>query len=274
MPTPKIWFLTGASRGLGRAFAEAALSRGDRVAATARRTDSLSDLAARFGDAVLPIRLDVTDRADCFAAVRHAHEIFGRLDVVVNNAGYGLSGAVEEVTETEARAQLDTNLFGALWVTQAAVPILRSQRTGHLVQISSLGGVAALPLLGLYHASKWGLEGFTESLAQEVAPFGVKVTIVEPSAFRTDWWGDSMNKATSNPAYDRARDDLHAITGEPAGDPQRAATALLSIVDSPEPPLRVLFGVQAYDVATATYRRRLTTWAEWETTSRRADSAN
>ena len=155
----KIWFITGTSRGFGREWAAAALERGDRVAATARNTDSLDDLVQKYGDALLPITLDVTDRDADFGAVKRAHEHFGRLDVVVNNAGYGHFGLVEELSESDARDQLETNLFGALWVTQAALPYLREQGSGHIIQVSSIGGISAFPLVGIYHASKWALEG-------------------------------------------------------------------------------------------------------------------
>ena len=165
----KVWFITGTSRGFGREWAIAALERGDKVAATARDTTSLDDLTAKYGDAILPLQLDVTDRAADFAAVKQAHEHFGRLDVVVNNAGYGQFGFVEEVSEQDARDQIETNVFGALWVTQAALPYLRAQGSGHIIQVSSIGGIVAFPNVGIYHASKWALEGFSQSLAQEVA---------------------------------------------------------------------------------------------------------
>src|ERR1700759_1192975 len=192
----RTWFIPGASRGFGRSFAQAALAAGDRVAATARDTSALEDLVAEHGDAVVPIALAVTDRDAAVAAVATAHERLGRLDVVVNNAGYGVSGAIEELTEAQARAQIEVNFFGALWVTQAALPILREQGSGWIVQVSSIGGLAAFPLTGIYHASKWALEGFSETLRQEVEPFGIKVLMVEPSGFRTDWAGSSMDRAT------------------------------------------------------------------------------
>src|SRR5215468_8319758 len=176
----KTWFITGTSRGFGREWAIAALDRGDQVAATARDVSSLDDLAARHGEAILPIQLDVTGRDACFAAVRQAHGHFGQLDVVVNNAGYGQFGTVEEISEQEARDQLETNLFGALWVTQAALPYLRGQGSGHIIQVSSIGGINAFPYLGTYHASKWGLEGLSQALNQEVQPLGIKVTLIEP----------------------------------------------------------------------------------------------
>src|SRR3954469_5120703 len=192
---PKTWYTAGASRGFGREWTIAALDRGDSVAATARDTATLDDLVKRFGDRILPLRLDVTDREADFAAVRRAHEHFGRLDVVVNNAGYGQFGMIEEIPEHEARAQFETNLFGVLWVTQAALPFLRAQGSGHILQVSSIGGVTAFIETGAYHASKWALEGFTQSLAQEVKDFGINVTIIEPGGFTTDWAGPSAKQA-------------------------------------------------------------------------------
>src|SRR3954454_4070268 len=202
----KVWFITGTSKGFGRVWAEAALERGDRGAATARDVSTLDALVEQYGDNVLPLALDVTDKAAIDAAVEQAHERFGALDVVVNNAGYGLFGTIEELTEEQARAQIETNLFGPLWVTQAALPILREQRSGHIIQVSSIGGVLAFPLLGLYHASKWGLEAFTQSLAAEVAPFGINVTIVEPGGYSTDWAGPSSVQAERLPAYEELWD--------------------------------------------------------------------
>src|SRR6195952_1734961 len=198
----KTWFITGASRGFGREWAIAALERGDTVAATARDTSTLDDLVAQFGDKILPIQLDVTDRAADFAAVAQAHDHFGRLDVVVNNAGYGQFGMVEEISEAEARAQVDTNLFGALFVTQAALPYLRAQGSGHILQVSSIGGISAFPNIGMYNASKWALEAFSQSLAAEVADFGITVTIIEPGAYSTDWGGASARHASPLPAYE------------------------------------------------------------------------
>ena len=191
----KTWFITGTSKGFGRVWAEAALERGDKVAATARDVASLQPLAERYGERVALIALDVTDKAAVAAAVAETLRRFGRIDVAVNNAGYGLFGAIEEVSEAEARAQLDTNLFGALWVTQAVLPAMRARKGGHIIQVSSIGGVNAFPTIGLYHASKWALEGFSQALAAEVAGFGIKVTIVEPGGFATDWGGPSAKRA-------------------------------------------------------------------------------
>src|ERR1700684_1106560 len=187
----KTWFITGTSRGFGREWAIAALERGDRVAATARDTSTLDDLVEKYGAALLAIELDVTDRDADFAAVKQAHDHLGRLDIVVNNAGYGHFGMVEELSEDDARAQLETNLFGALWVTQAALPFLREQGSGHINQVSAIGGISAFAGVGLYHASKWGLEGFSQALSLEVKDFGIHVTLVEPGGFSTDWDGSS-----------------------------------------------------------------------------------
>lgn len=267
----KIWFVTGAGRGFGRQFTEAALSRGDRVAATARKVAALDDLMAAHGDAVLPLELDVTDKAAVFAAVARAKERFGRIDVVVNNAGYGLFGAVEELTEEQLRGQMETNLFGAVWVTQAALPYLREQGAGHIVQISSIGGVAAGPLLGGYHASKWALEGLTEALAQEVAGQGIKVTLVEPSAFETDWIGSSAVRAEPLPVYDPVREQLAKLrAGSESGDPAAVGQALLEVVDAENPPLRVFFGTGGGQFLPHIYADRLKTWSEWADLSVRA----
>ncbi|BBH70698.1 short-chain dehydrogenase/reductase [Actinoplanes sp. OR16] len=267
----KVWFITGTSRGFGRHFAEAALGRGDRVAATARDTGSLDDLVAEYGDAVLPLALDVTSREAVEAAVAAAHEKFGRLDVVVNNAGYGLFGMVEEITEEQLRDQLETNLFGAFFVTRAVLPILREQKSGHIIQISTIGGVGAFPSLGGYHASKWALEGLTESLAQEVAGLGIAVTLVEPGGFATDWAGSSAVHAVPNPAYQPIRDAMAARSADAQyGDPAAAGPALLQIVDAEQPPLRVLFGSQPTQIVKHLYAQRLQTWADWEHVSHAA----
>jgi NAD(P)-dependent dehydrogenase (short-subunit alcohol dehydrogenase family) len=274
----RIWFITGASRGFGRSFTEAALAAGDRVAATARDTSSLDDLVTEHGDAILPIELDVTNRDAAFAAVRQTHDAFGRLDVVVNNAGYGVSGAIEELTEEQARRQIEVNLFGALWVTQAALPILREQRSGWIVQVSSIGGLAAFPLTGIYHASKWALEGFSESLRQEVEPFGIKVLMVEPSGFRTDWAGSSMDRSEPIDAYqaieaiaNRRAFQQESNNGSQPGNPDLAAKALLDTLSQDEPPFRLLLGNVAYDVAVDRYQSRLEEFRAGEKVARGAD---
>ncbi|MEU5381382.1 MULTISPECIES: SDR family oxidoreductase [unclassified Streptomyces] len=267
----KVWFITGTSRGFGREWAEAALERGDRVAATARNIESLKALTDSYGDRVLALQLDVTDKAAVDTAVAHAHEHFGRLDVVVNNAGYGLFGTIEEVSEDEARAQIETNLFGALWVTKAALPILRAQGSGHFVQVSSIGGLMAFPNLGLYHASKWAVEAFSQSLALEVAPFGIHVTIVEPTGYSTDWSGDSAVNATPIDVYEPAR-AARAARVKPGmvGDPTATREAILAIVDADEPPLRVFFGRGQVERIEEEYGKRLETWHAWKDLSERA----
>lgn len=264
----KVWFITGTSKGFGRVWAQAALARGDRVAATARNVDALSALAERYGDRVATLTLDVTDKRQVEDAIREAHGRFGRLDVVVNNAGYGLFGAVEEVSESEARAQIETNLFGALWVTQAALPIMRAQRSGHIIQVSSIGGVNAFPTVGLYHASKWGLEAFSQSLAAEVSAFGIKVTIVEPGGFATDWGGSSAQRATTMPAYDNARSVIASFrSNNSPGDPEATGPAILAVVDAKDPPLRIFFGSGGLPMTRTEYARRIESWEKWNDVS-------
>jgi NAD(P)-dependent dehydrogenase (short-subunit alcohol dehydrogenase family) len=266
--TGKVWFITGTSKGFGRVWAEAALARGDRVAATARDIDTLAPLVEQYGERVMALTLDVTDKARVDAAIAEAHARFGRLDVVVNNAGYGLFGTIEEVSEAQARAQIETNLFGALWVTQAALPYMRAQRSGHIIQVSSIGGVNAFPTVGLYHASKWGLEGFSQSLAAEVADFGIKVTIVEPAGYATDWGGPSAIRADPLSAYDGARARIAAFrSGNTPGNPDATGAAILKVVDAAEPPLRIFFGSIGLPMTRAEYDRRIDTWELWNEVS-------
>ncbi|RDI64429.1 SDR family oxidoreductase [Nocardia pseudobrasiliensis] len=264
----KVWFITGVSRGFGREWTLAALERGDRVAGTARDLSTVDDVVAEYPDTFLPLRLDVTDRAADFDAVRRAAEHFGRLDVVVNNAGYGQFGMIEELTEAEVRAQFETNVFGALWVTQAALPILRSQGSGHIIQVSSIGGISAFPNLGAYHGSKWALEGFTQSLSQEVAAFGIHVTLIEPGGFSTDWAGPSAAHSTENPAYNSVREARERVrSAGRRGEPTATRSAILTVVDAPEPPLRLFLGEAPLKIATADYESRLETWRKWEQVS-------
>jgi NAD(P)-dependent dehydrogenase (short-subunit alcohol dehydrogenase family) len=266
----KTWFITGTSRGFGREWTIAALERGDNVAATARDVSSLDDLAATYGDRLLPIQLDVTDREAVFTAVRDAHDRYGRLDIIVNNAGYGQFGFVEELTEQEARQQIDTNLFGALWVTQAALPFMRAQGAGHILQVSSIGGITAFGGLGIYHASKWALEGLSQALAQEVAAFGIKVTVIEPGAFSTDWGGASAKHTTPFADYDEVREErarLRAARVAVQGNPAATGAAVLKIVDAEDPPLRVFFGENPLAMATNDYESRLATWRKWQPVS-------
>jgi NAD(P)-dependent dehydrogenase (short-subunit alcohol dehydrogenase family) len=256
----KVWFITGASRGFGRIWTEAALRRGDRVAASARDPRSLDDLVAAHGDALLPLRLDVTDRNAVFEAVGRATHRFGRLDVVVNNAGYGHFGAVEELTEAEIRAQMETNFFGALWVLQAALPIMREQGSGHLVNVTSEGGVRAYPGIGAYHASKWAVEGLSESLVKEVRDLGIRVTNIEPGPYDTDWLAVGSRHSTPIAAYDRFRADAADFE---IGDPAATASPLFAVVDAEEPPLRVFFG-KSFEPVRAEHLARIAEWERWQ----------
>jgi NAD(P)-dependent dehydrogenase (short-subunit alcohol dehydrogenase family) len=269
----KVWLITGSSKGFGRVWAQAALGRGDRVAATARDTSSLDDLVAEHGQRVLPLELDVTDKPAIDRSVAAAHQQFGRLDVIVNNAGYGQFGAIEEVSEEDARRQIETNLFGPLWVTKAAIPILRHQGSGHIVQVSSIGGVVAFPTLGLYHASKWALEAFSQSLSEELEEFGVRVTIIEPGGYATDWSGASSGRSAELPVYDGVRERRYRRMGpvrERPGDPDATGPAILELVDADEPPLRVFFGSSGLQLARREYAGRLETWERWNHLSQRA----
>ncbi|MFF8289528.1 SDR family NAD(P)-dependent oxidoreductase [Streptomyces sp. NPDC016309] len=272
--TSRVWFITGASRGLGRAFTEAALTAGDRVAVAARTMAPLEELAAAHPGRVLPLGVDVTDRAAVFAAVAEAVGHFGRLDIVVNNAGMLSIGMVEEFTEAEARAQMDINFFGTLWVSQAVMPALRKQGSGHLVQVSSIAALGGFPSTGLYSASKFALEGLSEALAAEAAGFGVKMSIVQPGGYWTDLY-TAMRSTSPLEAYAPLREELakQFAEGSVDSDPKLAATALLKLVDSDEPPLRLLLGGMIYDLAFDITRTRMDTWAAWEHVSRAAEHA-
>jgi NAD(P)-dependent dehydrogenase (short-subunit alcohol dehydrogenase family) len=263
----KTWFITGTSRGFGREWTIAALERGDRVAASARDVSTLADLEAKYGDNLLALPLDVTNRSAVFDTVATAHDAFGQLDIVVNNAGYGQFGMIEEISEQEIREQIETNVFGALWVTQAALPYLRAHGRGHIIQVSSIGGISAFQNVGAYHASKWALEGFSQALAKEVESFGIRVTLVEPGGFSTDWGGASAKHATANPAYDEVREvaaRFRAERTDSQGDPTASSGAILKLVDAENPPLRVFFGDGPLGLAVADYEQRLATWREWE----------
>ncbi|MBC7519415.1 MAG: SDR family oxidoreductase [Microbacteriaceae bacterium] len=266
----KIWFITGTSRGFGREWAIAALDRGDRVAATARSISSLDDLVDTYGEAILPITLDVTDRAAAFAAVARAHDHFGRLDIVINNAGYGQFGMIEEISEQEAHAQFDANVFGALWVSQAALPFMREQGSGHILQVSSIGGISAFPTVGIYNASKFALEGMSQALANEIKGFGIFVTLIEPAGYTTDWSTDSAQRATPIPAYDKMREaatTMRASRQSAQGNPLATRTAILKVVDAAEPPLRVFFGESPLALAKAEYAARIAEWEKWQPVS-------
>ena len=259
----KVWFVTGAGRGLGRAIARAALERGDRVAATSRRLEDVADLSAVFGENVLPLGLDVRDRTQATPAIAAARDRFGRLDLVVNNAARALTGAVEEPPEHEVRDCIDTNLLGPLWVTQAALPVLRGQGGGHVIQISSGGGVISWPMNGIYQATKWGLEGMSEALAQEAAHLGIKVTIVQVGHMESGMGRPPAKDQPELEAYSKPRVLLSGVGGRKGNDPNDLAARLLRVADSPEPPLRVLLGRPLTDIRAA-YEVRLKLWEEWQ----------
>ncbi len=261
----KVWFITGASRGFGRIWAEAALARGDKVAATARDAASVADLAERFGDAALPLALDVTRPDQVRQAVARAHGRFGRLDVVVNNAGYTLVGTVEEASEAEVRAIFDTNLFGALAVIQAALPLLRAQGSGRILGVSSGMGVVAMPLAGFYCASKWAFEALHESLAQEVRGHGIRVTLLEPGAYATEFSSPQSLKLTAGiDAYAALRQETSGrLSNAQRGDPRATADAILRIVDAEDPPLRFAVGSTVLPMARAAYADRIAVWEAW-----------
>ena len=263
--SPKVWFVTGASRGFGRLWTEAALARGDKVAATARDAASLDDLKQRFGDAVLPLALDVTRTDQAKAAVRQAHDYFGRLDVVVNNAGYTLVGTIEEATEDDIRALFDTNLLGSLRVIQAVLPLLRAQGTGHIIGVSSGMGVMAAPLIGFYCASKWAFEAMHESLSKEVAGFGINVTMIEPGAYATEFGTPaSMRIADGMDVYADFRAHTFAgLAGAKHDDPKNTPAAVMQIVDAKDPPLRFFLGADGLPMARGIYADRLATWENW-----------
>ncbi|MFI6774061.1 SDR family NAD(P)-dependent oxidoreductase [Nocardia sp. NPDC050412] len=265
----RTWFITGANRGLGRAFTLATLAGGDRVVATARDPRSMADID---DDRLTVLPLDVRDRDRAIATVNEAFAIAGSIDVIVNNAGYGLVGAVEELTEAEIRAQMDTNFYGALWVSQTAVPHLRNQGSGHIVQISTVGAVGSLPLFSMYNASKWALEGFGAALADELRPFGIHVTLAQLGGFDTDWAKSSMRFATALPAYDELRNGILGIPNYPdptapppqtetdtewvEATPEVAAAELIALVNMPNPPVRKVIGPGAHQMVTMALDQR------------------
>lgn len=264
----KTWFITGAGRGFGRVWTEAALQRGDRVVATARDVRALDDLVTAYGDTVLPLALDVTDKSGGEAAVRKAAEHFGRIDVLVNNAGYGLLGALEELAEEDLRELLETNLFGPLWLTRAVLPVMRAQGAGHILQISSQTVHFAVPTLGAYQMSKWALEGFSESLAAEVAGHGINVTIIEPEGYTTDWGGSSLQVADPLPEYAEVHAAVQAMIADlEYGDPLATSAAIFAVVDAERPPLRIFLGRNPQALAKETYAGRIAEWDAWESVS-------
>jgi NAD(P)-dependent dehydrogenase (short-subunit alcohol dehydrogenase family) len=270
------WLITGSSRGFGRALAAAALDAGDNVTATARRREQVKDLAERYGGRVITVGLDVTDERAAEAAVAATTAAFGSLDVVVNNAGYAHSAAIEDMPPADFRAQIETNLFGVVNVTRAALPVLHAQRSGHFLQFSSVGGrVGGSPGMGAYQTAKFAVEGFSEVLNAEVSPLGIKVTIVEPGPFRTDWAGSSMTVYPVSPDYEQTVGRMNTFRQQTLrtwpGDPLRAARILIDVVNNPDPPLRLLLGAAAVESAEKSSIARAAETAAWADVSRSAD---
>jgi NAD(P)-dependent dehydrogenase (short-subunit alcohol dehydrogenase family) len=272
----KTWLITGSSRGFGRELAKAVLNDGDRVVATARRPEQLKGLVLEYGDRARAVALDVTDAAAARAAVQTAIHEFGTLDIVVNNAGYANSSPIEETPDDDFRAQIETNLFGLVNVTKAALPVLHKQRSGHFIQFSSIGGrVGGTPGMGAYQTAKWAVEGFSEVLSNEVKPFGVKVTIIEPGAFRTDWGGSSMRRLPISEDYDQTVGAMNRYRESTVdnwpGDPARAARIITEIIRLDEPPLRLLLGGGAVESAEKASKVRAAEAEKWADVSRSAD---
>ena len=247
--TKKVWFITGSSRGLGRSLTEAVLANGDSVAATARNPETLNDLVEKYPEQILPIKLDVTNYDDIYQSVADTARYFGRIDVLVNNAGFGIIGAAEAFTDAQVRSQLETNLYAPIEITRAVLPYMRRERSGRILQISSVGGRVGNAGLTMYQAAKFGLGGFSEALAKEVAPLGILVTCVEPGGFRTDWGGASMTFARHIDGYETNVDQRVEFFSEgkfvAMGDPCKAAKVMLELVDHPEPPMHLVLGSEA-----------------------------
>jgi len=265
----KTWFITGASRGFGRIWAEAALERGDRVAATARKLGSIADLNDKYGDRVLTLELDVTDAVQAKHAVEKAHAHFGHLDIVLNNAGYSLVGTIEESSADDIRMLYETNVIGPVSVIQAALPLLREQGYGHILGTSSNLGHVTLPVIGYYCSSKWAFEAIHESLAAEVKPFNIKVTIIEPGAYATEFGSqESLKFAAGMDIYgDYKAEFFKSLQSLERGDPKATPQALFKMVDSGNPPLRFNLGSHNLEWTRKTYQERMAVWEEWNEVS-------
>jgi NAD(P)-dependent dehydrogenase (short-subunit alcohol dehydrogenase family) len=271
----QVWFITGSSRGIGRALAEAVLAAGHRLVATARNPEQLSNLVEHYGNRVRAITLDVTDEQAALTAVQATVDVFGRIDVLVNNAGYGDIASIEDTSLKDFRAQVETNLFGVVNVTKAAIPVMRRQGAGHIFQLSSIGGRVGPVGRGAYAAAKWGVEGFSEVLAKEVGPHGIKVTIVEPGGFRTDFAGSSTTIAPDNPAYASTVGAVarfqREYNGAQPGDPNKAAAALLHVATLEKPPLRLPLGSDAARAVEEAERARAEEDKRWRQLSESTD---
>ena len=272
----KIWFITGSARGLGRSLTEAVLKNGAKVAATARNPQQLDDLKIKYPGRILPLALDVTNAKQIREAVDAAVNEFGRIDVLVNNAGFGITGAAESYSEEQVRSQLETNLYAPILITRAVLPIMRKQRAGHILQISSIGGRIGNPGLSMYQAAKFGLGGFSEALAKEVAPLGIHVTSVEPGGFRTEWGSESMTFAPEVEGYEASVGwmikYLRSGTFKPMGDPQKAAKVMIELVENPEPPVHLVLGSEAAGFLQQADAARKTEFEKWLPVTKSTDS--
>lgn len=262
----KTIFITGASKGFGKLWVQAFLEKGYNVAATSRNAKSLGDLSSQYKSQFLPVSLDITNREAVIEAIQKTKNHFGTIDVVINNAGYGVFGAVEEVSEKAIKDVFQANVYGTLWVTQAALPILRAQQSGHIIQLSSVLGVYSIPTLGIYNATKYAVEGFSEALAAEVKDHGIKVTLLEPNGYNTDFAGASAVVGDNIAAYDNLKSKLNEIEGIPAhdyGNPEATVPVILKLVESQNPPLRLFLGKVGLKKTKKEYAERMKTWEEW-----------
>jgi len=272
----KVWLITGCSTGFGRELSKAALEAGHKVVVTARKPGDVQDIAAGFPDTAITVKLDVTRPEEIKSAVQQAEEKFGRIDVLVNNAGIGYFGAIEESEDEEVRRMFEINVFGLANMTKAVLPVMRRQRSGHIINIASIGGLVGFPAVGFYNATKFAVDGLSESLAKETAPLGIKVTVIAPSGFRTDWAGRSANNskiviedyaATAG----QNKNNIRGYSGNQPGDPERAAKAIIAVVESENPPLRLLLGVGALNGARNKLKELQRDFDAWEETTRGAD---
>jgi len=274
----KVWFITGSSRGLGRSLTTAVLAKGDLVAATARNPAQLDDLVQKYGDNILPVQLDVTDYKQVYKAVEDTIAHFGRIDVLVNNAGFGIVGAAEAFTDEQVRSQFETNLYAPVEITRAVLPHMRKQRSGRILQVSSVGGRITSIGLSIYQSAKWGLSGFSEALAKEVGPLGIKVTSVEPGGFRTDWAGASMSVAPHVEGYestvDRRAEIFKSNQFIPKGNPDKAAKVLVELADHPEPPVHLVLGSDATSLLKEADAIRWEELERWLSVSESTDEDN
>ncbi|MEN4758861.1 oxidoreductase [Chryseobacterium sp. C39-AII1] len=263
----KVWFITGSSKGLGKNLVEAVLAKGDYVVATARNSQQLNDLVEKYPEQILALELDVQNKEQIYSTVEKAVDYFGRIDVLVNNAGFGITGAAEAFTNEQVRNQLEVNLYAPIEVTRAVLPYMRKQRSGNILQISSVGGRVGNAGLSIYQAAKFGLSGFSESLSKEVAPLGIKVTCIEPGGFRTEWAGSSMSFAKDIEGYELTVGGIkeHLTSGKflPMGDPAKAAKVMIDVVENENPPLHLVLGSEAASILRATDEQRKAEFEKW-----------